>query len=229
LATTARVVLGSSGHNFNTYSVATITGTEATARRVAHAPPAEVGRSPLLQYAFALGPLTRSNFPAERTTLRGRAQLPSAPTAALGDGQRQGSSQTVPRRSPAGPPGSGTPLAFALVMADAGGRSGHTWVQVQVQVCFTSVCGQVQPLDVALSNSVRHSHAIAVAWGLMLVQVQACFTSVDGQVRALLGQLFEAQRRVNNAMCDGSHLTALLTVSHKHYHSVDRWCEDDKE
>jgi hypothetical protein len=25
---------------------------------------------------------------------------------------------------------------------------------VQVQVCFTSVCGQVQPLDVALSNSV---------------------------------------------------------------------------
>jgi hypothetical protein len=26
--------------------------------------------------------------------------------------------------------------------------------QVQVQVCFTSVCGQVQPLDVALSNSV---------------------------------------------------------------------------
>jgi hypothetical protein len=28
-------------------------------------------------------------------------------------------------------------------------------VQVQVQVCFTSVCGQVQPLDVALSNSVR--------------------------------------------------------------------------
>jgi hypothetical protein len=30
-------------------------------------------------------------------------------------------------------------------------------VQVQVQVCFTSVCGQVQPLpDVALSNSVRH-------------------------------------------------------------------------
>jgi hypothetical protein len=27
-------------------------------------------------------------------------------------------------------------------------------VQVQVQVCFTSVCGQVQPLDVALSNSV---------------------------------------------------------------------------
>jgi hypothetical protein len=24
----------------------------------------------------------------------------------------------------------------------------------QVQVCFTSVCGQVQPLDVALSNSV---------------------------------------------------------------------------
>jgi hypothetical protein len=26
----------------------------------------------------------------------------------------------------------------------------------QVQVCFTSVCGQVQPLDVALSNSVRH-------------------------------------------------------------------------
>jgi hypothetical protein len=29
-----------------------------------------------------------------------------------------------------------------------------TMVQVQVQVCFTSVCGQVQPLDVALSNSV---------------------------------------------------------------------------
>jgi hypothetical protein len=27
-------------------------------------------------------------------------------------------------------------------------------LQVQVQVCFTSVCGQVQPLDVALSNSV---------------------------------------------------------------------------
>jgi hypothetical protein len=27
-------------------------------------------------------------------------------------------------------------------------------VQVQVQVCFTSVCGQVQPLDVALNNSV---------------------------------------------------------------------------
>jgi hypothetical protein len=26
-------------------------------------------------------------------------------------------------------------------------------IQVQVQVCFTSVCGQVQPLDVALSNS----------------------------------------------------------------------------
>jgi hypothetical protein len=34
-------------------------------------------------------------------------------------------------------------------------------LEVQVQVCFTSVCGQVQPLDVALlSNSVQHSHAI---------------------------------------------------------------------
>jgi hypothetical protein len=31
----------------------------------------------------------------------------------------------------------------------------NVWVvQVQVQVCFTSVCGQVQPLDVALNNSV---------------------------------------------------------------------------
>jgi hypothetical protein len=41
-------------------------------------------------------------------------------------------------------------------------------VQVQVQVCFTSVCGQVQPLDVALSNSVQHSQgrpdAIWLAW-----------------------------------------------------------------
>jgi hypothetical protein len=38
--------------------------------------------------------------------------------------------------------------------------------KVQVQVCFTSVCGQVQPLDVALSNSVRHSYAIAVPIGV---------------------------------------------------------------
>jgi hypothetical protein len=37
-----------------------------------------------------------------------------------------------------------------------GGSVRRPTVQVQVQVCFTSVCGQVQPLDVALSNSVRH-------------------------------------------------------------------------
>jgi hypothetical protein len=35
---------------------------------------------------------------------------------------------------------------------EEGGRC-KKQVQVQVQVCFTSVCGQVQPLDVALNNS----------------------------------------------------------------------------
>jgi hypothetical protein len=51
-------------------------------------------------------------------------------------------------------------LPLTVVMTDGTGRQ----VQVQVQVCFTSVCGQVQPLDVALSNSAStsHSHAIAV-------------------------------------------------------------------
>jgi hypothetical protein len=45
----------------------------------------------------------------------------------------------------AGPHPADYPLVRRLVVSS---------VQVQVQVCFTSVCGQVQPLDVALSNSV---------------------------------------------------------------------------
>jgi hypothetical protein len=64
-------------------------------------------------------------------------------------------------------------------------------VQVQVQVCFTSVCGQVQPLDVALSNSVRHkscdssarlscdsSACATLPAGLLSVSISAAFVNV---------------------------------------------------
>jgi hypothetical protein len=55
-----------------------------------------------------------------------------------------------------------------------------TVVQVQVQVCFTSACGQVQPLDVALSNSVRHKSCNRFRF-----RFRYEFTSVDGQVQPL--------------------------------------------
>jgi hypothetical protein len=58
------------------------------------------------------------------------------------------------------PPGASAPRTGPSRFRPSSERRVHV-VQCS-HVCFTSVCGQVQPLDVALSNSVRHSHAIAV-------------------------------------------------------------------
>jgi hypothetical protein len=64
-----------------------------------------------------------------------------------------------------------------------------TQVQVQVQVCFTSVCGQVQPLDVALSNSVQHSHAIAVPGCLSVLAGKLCTNEAKGAAKPHSGAL----------------------------------------
>jgi hypothetical protein len=48
-------------------------------------------------------------------------------------------------------------LVGRVAMPPRPGRSGSG-----LGMFYIRLCGQVQPLDVALSNSVRHSHAIAV-------------------------------------------------------------------
>jgi hypothetical protein len=63
-------------------------------------------------------------------------------------------------------------------------------IQVQVQVRCSSVCGQVQPLDVALSNSVCHTHAIAVPGCLSVFAVPGCLPVLAvGQVARRLSRM----------------------------------------
>jgi hypothetical protein len=61
-----------------------------------------------------------------------------------------------------------------------------TWFRFRfMYVLFTSVCGQVQPLDVALSNSVRHSHAIAVPGCSSVLAGKLCTNEAIGAARSV--------------------------------------------
>jgi hypothetical protein len=63
-------------------------------------------------------------------------------------GRTVATASVVPTRPAEGPAGPAVAM-YSTLLAECQSY------QVQVQVCFTSVCGQVQPLDVALSNSAK--------------------------------------------------------------------------